>query len=97
MVLLSEQRLTLIQLAKQEDVNTSTIWRWSLRGVRGVTLETFSVGARRFTTVEAFARFVQATTAVAQGTQKSLVRSETNRESEARSTRTDAGLAKHGV
>jgi len=51
MTLLSEQQLTLNQLAKQEGVNPSAVWRWSLRGVRGVKLENFSVGARRFTTV----------------------------------------------
>lgn len=96
MVLLSEQRLTLSDLAKQESVNMSTCWRWSLRGVRGVKLKTFSVGARRFTTREAFARFVEATTAVANG-ESATPRSETNRQTAARATRTESGLVGHGV
>ena len=90
MTLLSEQRLTLNQLAKQEGVNPSTVWRWSLRGVRGVKLETFSVGARRFTTIEAFGRFVDGTTAVAQGEQP---QARTNRQREAAIARAEAELA----
>src|SRR5688572_21353962 len=45
----------------------STLWRWSNSSCRGVKLETFNVGARRFTTKEAVARFIAATTAAAQG------------------------------
>ena len=37
----------------------STIWRWYLRGVRGVKLETLVVGGRRFTSVEAIERFCE--------------------------------------
>jgi hypothetical protein len=36
----------------------STLIRWSKRGVRGVRLETLVVGGRRFTSVEAIARFL---------------------------------------
>jgi hypothetical protein len=61
--LLAETRLTLADLAQGQGVNVSTVWRWTLRGVRGVVLESFSVGARRFTTVEAFQRFVERSTA----------------------------------
>ena len=64
---LKEQRLTLTQLAKQEGVSIPTPWRWANRGVRGVVLETFNVGGRRFTTHEAFQRFVQRSTAAARG------------------------------
>ena len=39
-----------------------TIRRWACRGVRGVVLESFCVGARRYTSHEAVARFVNATT-----------------------------------
>jgi len=88
--LLNEQRLTLNHLAKQEGVNPSTVWRWSLRGVRGVVLETFSVGARRFTTNEAFARFVDGTTAVAKGEQPQV---RTNRQREAAIARAERELA----
>jgi len=89
--LLTEQRLTLNQLATQEGVNPSTVWRWSLRGVRGVKLETFSVGARRFTTIEAFGRFVDGTTAAAQGDQPQV---RTNRQREAAIDRSERELAR---
>lgn len=59
----NESRISLADLSRQENVNISTIWRWTLRGVRGVVLESFSVGARRFTTLEAFHRFVERSTA----------------------------------
>ena len=36
----------------------STLHRWRLRGVRGRRLETFLTGGRRFTTIEAIARFL---------------------------------------
>ena len=35
----------------------ATIWRWSLKGLRGVRLETIKVGGRRYTTLEAIDRF----------------------------------------
>ena len=66
--LLAETRLSLTELARREGVAVSTAWRWTLRGVRGAKLETFSVGAKRYTTDEAFGRFVEATTAAAQTT-----------------------------
>ena len=65
MTILSERRLTLSQAARTLDVNPSTTWRWALNGVRGVRLETFNVGAKRYTTEVAIERFVNATTAAA--------------------------------
>lgn len=40
-----------------------TLYRWSLRGCRGVKLETVQVGATRCTSVEALQRFFDALTA----------------------------------
>ena len=40
------------------DPHISTRHRWRLRGVRGVKLETFLCGGRRFTTNEAIGRFI---------------------------------------
>jgi len=57
--LLREQRISLSGLAKEEDISTPTAWRWAQRGIKGTRLETFSVGGRRFTTREAFQRFVE--------------------------------------
>lgn len=39
--------------------HVSTLWRWSTRGVRNIRLETSLVGARRFTSLEAIARFLE--------------------------------------
>ena len=47
--------------------NLSTIYRWHLRGVRGVRLETILIGGTRFTSREALQRFFDRTTAAAAG------------------------------
>ncbi len=39
--------------------HVSTIYRWRLRGIRGVKLETFLIGGRRYTSVEAIERFTE--------------------------------------
>lgn len=59
--LLTETRLLLSALARSQNVNTATVWRWGTKGVRGVKLETIVIGGRRVTTQEAFERFVAAT------------------------------------
>ena len=46
-------------------VHLSTIYRWRMKGVRGVKLETVLRGGIRYTTDEAIERFFAATTAVA--------------------------------
>jgi hypothetical protein len=45
----------------------ATVWRWVLRGVRGIKLETIVVGAMRYTSREAIERFIAQTTAKANG------------------------------
>ena len=67
MALLEEKRLNLTQAAHKLGVNISTAWRFALHGVRGVKLETFSVGVKRFTTEESITRFIEACTAAANG------------------------------
>lgn len=47
--------------------HVATVWRWIQRGCRGVKLETVLVGGRRFTSEESIQRFVEATTAAANG------------------------------
>ena len=37
-----------------------TTFRWALKGIRGVKLETFVCGHKRFTTREAISRFIRA-------------------------------------
>ena len=47
--------------------NLSTVYRHFRRGCRGVCLETFVAGGRRFTTIEAIRRFIEQTTANSPG------------------------------
>jgi hypothetical protein len=46
----------------------STVWRWAMRGIRGVKLETLMVGGRRCTSTEALQRFYERVTAATDGT-----------------------------
>jgi hypothetical protein len=45
----------------------ATCYRWSLAGCRGVRLETVQVGGSRWTSAEAFSRFVATLTAARDG------------------------------
>jgi hypothetical protein len=56
--LLRETRISLTKLAQEQGVSIPTVWRWSQRGNRGHVLETLSVGGRKFTTREAFSRWI---------------------------------------
>jgi hypothetical protein len=56
--LLSEQRISFSKLAHREGAHISTVWRWSLRGCKGHKLESFSVGGKKFTTLEAYERWL---------------------------------------
>lgn len=47
--------------------HAATIWRWHQRGVRGVKLETYVCGGKRFTTIEAIRRFIRRTTEAKDG------------------------------
>jgi len=59
----SEQLITLKQ-ARGEFANRPslpTIWRWILRGSKGIRLESIRIGGRRYTSKEAIGRFMEAT------------------------------------
>ena len=92
--LLAESRLSLAELARREGVAVSTVWRWALRGIRGTKLQTFNVGGRRWTTEESFGRFVEATTAAANGEE---IQPRTNRQRESNVRRAEKDLAKAGI
>lgn len=62
-------------------LHVSTVWRWALRGVRGIRLETVLIGGIRYTSREALERFIARTTAAAIGT-KALVRTSKQRQRE---------------
>lgn len=44
--------------------NVATIWRWAIRGLRGVRLQTIALGRYRYTTRSAIERFIEQTSAV---------------------------------
>jgi DNA-binding Lrp family transcriptional regulator len=58
--LLRETRVSLTQLAKGQNVSVPTCWRWTQRGVKNHVLASFSCGGRKFTTQQAFRRWVAA-------------------------------------
>lgn len=58
-----ESRVSLTALASELGVSVSTVWRWTLRGVRGHKLPCLHVGGRRYVTREAFANWLAATQA----------------------------------
>ena len=69
--MIDTSREKLIPLAKVPEhvpgkkPNTSTVYRWALKGVQGVRLETLRVGGARLTSIEALDRFYRATTQAA--------------------------------
>lgn len=38
----------------------STVWRWAINGRKGVKLETYQIGGKRLTSVQAIHRFFEA-------------------------------------
>ncbi len=61
--MIDSERETLVRLTRARipgNPHTATVWRWALRGVRGVKLDTLVVGGVRFTSEEAIARFLAA-------------------------------------
>jgi hypothetical protein len=76
--------------------NISTVYRHFTRGCRGVRLETFVVGGKRYTTIEAIQRFVERTTASSPGA--SLQPScPTSRQREAEIDKAELDASKFGI
>ena len=59
--LFQESRVSFTQLARELDKSVTTIWRWAIRGRKGHVLESYTCGGRRYTTSEAFYRWLAAT------------------------------------
>jgi hypothetical protein len=59
-LLLRETRITLTRLAQEQNVSVPTCWRWTQRGIKKHVLASFSCGGRKFTTREAFQRWIAA-------------------------------------
>jgi hypothetical protein len=93
--LISEKLISFREAVKvlPDRPHPSTMWRWCLRGVRGIRLESWVVGGRRYTTADAIARFIAATTAAANGERPA---SRTSRQREEAIDRADEELRKEG-
>jgi hypothetical protein len=89
--LLFEDRVSFTRLAQEQHVSVPTVWRWAQRGIKGHVLESFSVGGRRYTTREAFARFIARTNG------QRVVNGQTPRQREAAIRRAERRAAELGV
>ena len=89
-----EQRMSLPQLARAEGVSPVTVWRWALRGIRGIKLPILCVGNKRYTTHAAFALWCEQTTASANG---EPIPSRTSRQRERDIERAERELAAAGI
>jgi Protein of unknown function (DUF1580) len=58
--LLRETRIALTLLAQEQNVSVPTCWRWTTRGCKGHVLASFSCGGRKYSTREAFGRWIAA-------------------------------------
>ncbi|MCA9136902.1 MAG: DUF1580 domain-containing protein [Planctomycetales bacterium] len=60
--ILTEDMLSLGQAAREfpGGVHPATVYRWQQRGVKGVRLETYRIGAKLVTSKQAIARFLDA-------------------------------------
>jgi transposase-like protein len=58
--LISEDRISLTELARELGVNCTTARRWIKLGYRGQRLESFRIGKKRYSTRQAAARFIAA-------------------------------------
>ena len=56
---LPTEQLTLKQVAKHLRVHIATVYRWTLRGVRGRRLKSFLVGGRRYVDADDLAQFLR--------------------------------------
>jgi hypothetical protein len=89
--LAAEPRISFVELARREGVALSTCWRWALRGCRGHRLESFNVGAKKFTTLPAYDRFLSAING------ESATPAATPRQQEAAHARAERELAEMGI
>lgn len=69
-----EELLPLAKIAREvpsrsgRGVQVSTVWRWCIKGCKGIRLESVVCGSIRFSSRQALHRFFAATTAAADGT-----------------------------
>ena len=78
--LLNEKRLPLAEVARRLEVSLPTVWRWAMKGVRNVKLETQVWGSKRYTTEAALERFSERCTQAANGESAPQARTPRRRE-----------------
>ena len=76
-------------------LSKAVMYRWALKGVTGILLETVKVGGSRFTTVEAIERFISAQNGGPSLPENTLPASPTQRKRAAE--RAGNQLAKYGI
>lgn len=89
----ARDRISLPTLAREQGVSPVSTWRWTLRGICGITLPTFCIGHKRYTTRAAFAEWVAQVTAARNG--EAVTRPPAQRESAI--ARAERETAKLGV
>lgn len=85
-----------VELATGRRPHPATCFRWRQHGISGVWLETVKLGGKRLTSVEAVHRFVEATTAAADGPRPSTP-ARTSRQRQAAISKAEAELDAAGI
>ncbi|MEX2171539.1 MAG: DUF1580 domain-containing protein [Pirellulales bacterium] len=89
------ERISLPKLASAEGVSPVTVWRWALRGVKGVKLRTGCIGGSiRYTTRQWYEEFCERVTAARSGDPAPAPRTKSR---EAAIDRAEKQLAEMGV
>jgi transposase len=57
--LINEQPISFHDVAENQNVDLSTVWRWSQKGYRGIRLESARQGGKRVTTLSAVQIFLE--------------------------------------
>jgi len=94
--LLTEERISLTQLAQELNVAAPTIWRWWRKGIREVKLETYLLGGRRQTSRAAVTRFIERTSASSDG-ERLVAKPQTNRQRRAAIRQAEQELDRAGI
>lgn len=93
-ITLNEARKLLPALRRGKKPHVSTLWRWSLHGVKGVVLETVSVGGTRCTSREALQRFLET---LNRDQRSPVEHRRTSRDREAAIRRAEEELRRYGI
>ncbi len=92
------ERLTLTELARQENVSPSTTWRWAMKGVQHIRLPSVLIGSARVTTRTAFRAWCEERTALANNSTKHFQpTSQPQNDEELRAERAERELAQLGL